>query len=85
MDTPQKNVSKEFDEKKFRENLLQNYPTLIPSQVDLLVVIRQVKLAWKAGEILGISERTVESRVYHIRKKMNMKTKDELWELLSKL
>ncbi|MEP7234941.1 MAG: LuxR C-terminal-related transcriptional regulator [Ignavibacteriota bacterium] len=67
-----------FDEQKFRTNLLAKFPALKKTQLDLLVLIRQEMSEWQAAKILGVSDRTVESRCYHIRKKMGLKTEENL-------
>lgn len=69
-------------EKEFRSNLLEKFPDLRETQLELLVILREVRKEWKAARILGISERTVESRCYHIRKKMKLSTKEDLVALL---
>lgn len=69
----------------FKTKLKELYPHLSPLEVKVCVLTRAGLKAEEIGEILSLSERTIENNRFRIRKKLGLKEKEKLDEVLCNL
>ena len=66
----------------FTEELVQRFPNLTKQEVKMCQLTRIGLTSHEIAKILCLSERSVESHRYNIRKKLGLQTKDKLSETL---
>jgi DNA-binding CsgD family transcriptional regulator len=60
------------------EEIAHRYPTLTPQELRVCALVRAMLPNWKIGEMLGISEKTVENHRHSARLKMGVSHYSEL-------
>src|SRR5579872_3117325 len=69
----------------FEKNLKKKYPGLSKAEVKVCCLLRIGMSTREIGTLLFLSERTVEFHRLNIRKKLGIKKKDNMHEMLSSL
>lgn len=69
----------------FRNKLKEQFPTLSPLEIKVCVLTRAGLKAEEIGEVLSLSERTIENNRFRIRKKLGLKEKEKLDSILGDL
>jgi len=70
---------------EFRKKLKKKYPALTNTELRLCLLLRSGLKSHEAARILCIGERGVETHRLRIRRKMGLKGKESLTEVLQKI
>lgn len=70
---------------EFLASLVSRYPTLTKQEIKMCQLTRVGLTSLEIAKLLCLSDRSVESHRYNIRRKLGLKTKDSLHEVLASI